>query len=129
MSEVFTSSEYTGINYPRYFKTLWWQKIKVQYIYSNKNASCYICESRVGLLLHHEIYNLFHEKLNHDVFTLCYDCHTQVHFYLRFFKFKTKTKLETKYLKKRRLHLRFKYLLRNGRYGRALIEMFKRTFI
>lgn len=126
MSNVFTSSKYTGVQYPKYFKTIWWKKLKVELIYSNPNAKCWICGSRATLLLHHEIYNLFHEKLNRDIFILCFDCHTELHFYTQFFFLKRKTKLITRHLKIRRLHLKYNYCIHNKHYGKALYYIFSR---
>lgn len=116
MNKVFTQGKYTGIHYPDYFKTPWWKHLKVELIYSNPDAKCWICKSRERLLLHHEIYNLFCEKLNRDIFILCFDCHTKLHFYKMFGFLKRKTKLHTPNLKRRRLSLMVEECIRNKRY-------------
>lgn len=120
MNKVFTQSKYTGIHYPDYFKTEWWKKLKVELIYSNPYAVCWICHGKERLLLHHEIYNLFHEKLNKDIFILCFNCHTKLHFYKILFLIQRKTKLKTRNLKKRRLSLKVENCIQNKRYGLSL---------
>lgn len=130
MQSDFTVGYYTGANYPQYFKTAHWRRLKVNFIYSNPNARCWICEydeDRGKLLPHHEIYNLFHEKLGRDIFILCGNCHTQVHFYKKFFIWKRKTPLKTMNLKRRRLHLRFEFCIQNKRYWSALSCLLQRS--
>lgn len=74
---------YRGENYKKYFFTRHWIKLNDVLIDSNPDACCFICYLPSKLLLHHVTYeNLFHEKLYRDVYILCFDCHTEVHFWL-----------------------------------------------
>lgn len=67
--------------YPDYFKTKWWKELKEDLLF-RRGACCYICYSRVTLLLHHVSYaNLFSEKLYKDVYILCFECHNRAHFW------------------------------------------------
>lgn len=126
MQQVFTADYYIGENYPNYFNTPHWHKLKEEFIYSNSGAKCWICEKKNTLLPHHEKYdNLFKERINKDIFILCFDCHTQLHFYKIFFFFNRKTKLNYKSLRKRRFYLRSNYLVHNKRFGLALWYAFR----
>lgn len=120
MQQVFTAGYYIGKNYPSYFLTLHWKKLKVEFIYSNPRAKCWVCGITNTLLPHHERYtNLFHEKLNYDIFILCFNCHSELHFYKMFGIFKRKTKLITRNLKKRRLNLKYNNCIQNKRFFQA----------
>src|SRR4051794_9003371 len=70
-------------SYEEYFKTKWWKDLKLQLIYRNPKARCWICREnyKLILLLHHVDYTkLYCEKLNRDIFILCMSCHNRVHF-------------------------------------------------
>lgn len=123
-------NDYRGEDYKLYFLTPHWVHLKEKLIYSNPNAKCWICEITYNLLPHHEKYeNLFHERLNRDIFILCFDCHSSLHFY-RFSLFgHYKTKLSYLSLKRRRLFLRMCFLLRKHRFALALWYLFRYTFI
>lgn len=121
MQQVFTAAYYTGKNYPLYFQTEHWLSLNDDYIYSNSDAKCWICQKTYTLLLHHEKYeNLFNERLFRDVFILCFDCHTQLHFYRFLFFFRRKTKLNPKSLRKRRLYLKTLYCIRSRKFFPSL---------
>lgn len=69
-------------DYSDYFKTQWWWDLKYKYLTCNTAAVCFICHNRTQLLLHHVNYKTFYkEKLNKDVYTSCFDCHTKIHFW------------------------------------------------
>lgn len=105
---------YTGKDYPLYFKTPHWQKLKEDLIYSNPNAKCWICGKKNTLLLHHVSYsNLLHELLNRDVFIVCFNCHTRIHFPY----FSKKTPLIEKKLRQRMVFLRYTRYVREFRLG------------
>lgn len=119
MDYIFTPGYYTGDNYQFYLKTQHWRNLKELHIYSNPHAKCWICgfTDKKDLLLHHERYdNLFHEKLEKDVFILCKDCHTEVHFFKKMFFLKRKTKLIRRELRYRRLSLKISFCIRNRQY-------------
>jgi len=121
--------DYLGIRYPEYFKTEWWITLKDKLIYTNPKAKCWICEKKYNLLIHHENYQrLFHEKLNRDVFILCFQCHEQLHFYRILWVFKMKTPLQYKKLKRRRLFLRFKYCIQNKYFISSIWHFFRYLF-
>lgn len=98
-------------SYPEYLEAADFRKLTVKLIYSNPNATCWICErtwhdltDEEYLLLHHVSYiNLGKEKIKRDVYILCNTCHRKVHFYWFFGKRKTK-------LIKRNLLKRMRYL-------------------
>lgn len=114
---VFTADFYRGENYSLYFRTAHWLKLNDQLIDSNSRAKCWICEKPYNLLIHHEKYdNLFNERLYRDIFILCFNCHTQLHFYHFLFIFERKTSLTYRVLKRRRLWLKAKYNVRNRKY-------------
>lgn len=120
---VFT--EFIGTKYPNYFKTSHWYKLKEKYLYSDRKVACWICEKTSTLLLHHVSYeNLFNEKLGVDIFIVCFDCHTKIHFQKRFFFFQHKTKLDKRILLKRMRYLRVNYYIKKRRFGRALWNQF-----
>lgn len=74
---------YAGENYKKYLHTPHWYRLNLKLIDSNPDAKCWICGTLSKLLIHHVSYaNLFKERLYRDVFILCFDCHTQVHFWL-----------------------------------------------
>lgn len=119
---IYKGEKMTGENYRRiYLQTEHWERLVEKEIYSNKTAKCCICEKKYSLLPHHEKYdNLFHEKINVDVFIVCWDCHIKIHFYKLFFIFTKKTKLKYKYLRRRRLFLRAIYCIQNRKIIAAL---------
>lgn len=87
--------EHNITKYPDYFKTEWWISLKEDHLFK-RNAKCYVCGKWSKLLLHHLSYkNLFKEKLYKDIVILCFDCHTQVHFWTIF---KIKVPLKTPWL-------------------------------
>lgn len=120
-TSVFTPDYYKGEHYPKYFLTPHWKQLKEDLIYSNPDAKCWICSKKNTLLIHHERYdNLFHEELFRDIFILCFNCHTQLHFRKFLFIFNWKTKLTVRELKKRRLILKYNYCLQNNQYRLSL---------
>ena len=121
---------YVGENYPKYFTTDHWYYLKQQLIYSNANAHCWICEKTDTLLIHHVKYdNLFNERLKRDIYVLCFDCHTQVHFYTFLHFFKKKTKLVKRKLVRRMILLRILYLLNSKRFIKAGLYIPRYMFI
>ena len=69
-------------DYEAYLKTQWWWDLKYKLIVCNDKAKCYICHRKDTLLVHHCNYRaLYKEKLNKDVYILCFDCHTMTHFW------------------------------------------------
>lgn len=130
MSKNFPNLDYIGMRYPEYFKTEWWINLKVKLIYSNPDVKCWICERKDTLLIHHEIYaNLFHEKLNKDIFILCFNCHTQLHF-SHFMKiFHRKTPIRTWNLKRRRLFLRLQFVIQKGRLSLSIWYLLRYLFV
>lgn len=92
-----------------------WEKLKQQLIYSNASAKCWICEIKRTLLIHHIDYkNLYNERLTKDVYILCYNCHSQAHFWHFLFLFKMKIPLQRKLLLRRLMFLRAKFCIRKG---------------
>lgn len=121
MKQVFTIEYYRGARYPEYFTTEHWSNLKRKYIYLNPKAKCWICEITFTLLPHHERYdNLFHERISRDIFILCFNCHTQLHFYKFLFIFNRKTKLSYRNLKRRRLYLRMLFCIHKKRIVRSI---------
>jgi hypothetical protein len=130
MYTTHTAEYYRGIHYPEYFKTKHWQKLNDTLIDSNRDAKCWICEISYTLLLHHERYdNLFHERLNRDVFCLCFTCHTQLHFYRFLFVFNRKTSLSYVSLKRRRLWMKLKYVIRKRNISSSIWYTFRYIFV
>lgn len=69
--------------YEAYLKSQWWWDLTYKLIDCNGSARCFICHKRTHLLLHHVDYRaLYKEKLNKDVYILCYECHTSTHFWV-----------------------------------------------
>jgi len=118
---------YVGDKYQEYLQTPHWIKLQEKYIFSNKKARCWICETPVyvfskegrkasNLLIHHVSYaNLFNEKYYRDIYILCYRCHTQVHFYKIFIFFPITTRLKKRDLLQRMLFFRLKYCMQKKR--------------
>lgn len=118
--------EYTSKYVREYLTSDWWEKLKKKNIYSNKRASCWICTKKYNLLLHHENYkNLGNEKLNKDIFILCFQCHTQVHFQKVLYFFKIRTPLIEKKLRRRRYLLRLRYCIHNKNIGLSILFLIK----
>lgn len=121
-------SYYVGQRYKEYLLTEHWGELRNKYIFENRAAKCWVCETPVlifarygsmssNLLLHHVRYdNLFHERLYRDLYILCTDCHSRVHFsvYLKIFKFKTPL-IKFRLLRKMLL-LKVRWCIRNGKY-------------
>lgn len=122
--------QFTGENYKAvYLKTPHWARLTEKYIYSSYPAKCFICEKTSTLLLHHEKYdNLFHERLYRDLFILCFNCHTELHFYKRFYVFPIKTKLRYRSLKRRRLFLRMRFCIHNRKIVPSIWYILRYTF-
>ena len=114
----FSQMNFTGENYREiYLKTPHWLQLVDQLITSNPNAKCYICEKTYTLLLHHCRYdNLFHERVGRDIFILCFNCHTQVHFRRFLILFTRKTPLRRRALLKRMYLLRLFFCVRNRKF-------------
>ncbi len=113
---VHEASYYTGKRYPLYFQTKWWALLNDQLIDSNPKAKCWICHKKYSLLLHHEKYTLFREKLYRDIFILCFTCHDQLHFPTLFFMFRYKVPLRVSSLRRRRLWLKLMFHVRSKRF-------------
>lgn len=111
----------TCSSYNKYLKTYYWNDLKIKYIYSNPHAKCWICEKSFTLLLHHISYdNLYAEKLYRDVFILCFNCHTRVHFLL----FNTfRLPLSKTILLIRMRFLRFIFLVQKRRFIAAVFRL------
>jgi len=100
-----------------YVQSRQFQKLRVMI----QNRKCFICEKSNTILPHHIQYaNLYHERLWRDIYPLCFECHTQVHFFVLLRIFKIKIPLKKFFLKRRMFYLRFKYCVQNRRYGSAL---------
>lgn len=104
-------------NYRAYFTTSHWKYLKNKWLVKNVHASCFICKTKKKLILHHATYdNLGKEKLNKDVYIVCYNCHQKIHYLFVFWKIKLfrvplvkNTLLFTMYIRKSiRLYLRLK---------------------
>lgn len=71
----------TREKYHRYLKSDWWKEIKQSKL--KKAKSCFVCKSRVGLLLHHfsykDIYKSTIKKASKNTVVICYQCHEAVH--------------------------------------------------
>lgn len=134
---VYNADYYRGDNYPEYFLTPHWEKLKNRHIFTKANARCWICETPVyvfwkedkrssNLLIHHVSYiNLFHERLYRDIYILCYKCHSRVHKYVLFIFFPITTRLKKRDLIKRMLFLRVQFLIRKRRFGVALWHLLR----
>ena len=74
-------------SYEDYRNGVWWKRLVYTLITGNKKARCFICDRNYSLLVHHIDYsNLGREKLNRDVFVVCWNCHRRCHFFLFIFK-------------------------------------------
>lgn len=125
MLPVFTREYYHGEHYPDYFKTRHWRELNEQLIDSNPKAKCWICHKKSTLLIHHVSYdNLFAEVYQVDIFILCFDCHTRVHFHRN----GDKVPLLTPVLIKRMKLLRATYHLRTFRLGSCINTIFNYLF-
>jgi len=130
MGKNFPNLDYIGIRYPEYFKTEWWTSLKEKLIYTNPNVKCWICSKKDTLLIHHEKYdNLFHERLGRDIFILCYECHSQLHFSLFLGIYKRKTPLKTWNLKRRRLFLKLQNCIQIPNIGLSVWYLFRYLFV
>lgn len=70
--------------YQDYFKTKHWKELKEDLLFK-RGTECFVCGKWSTLLLHHVSYkNLFKEKLQRDLFILCFDCHNRAHFWTIF---------------------------------------------
>lgn len=125
---TFHDIEYFRSHYNEYLKTRWWKDLNNQLIDSNPGAKCWICQKKYSLLLHHlgdEAYaHLFSEKLNVDVFILCWDCHERVHFHKHSGK---KVPLTKKDLWFRMKLLKYTYSVRSFRLGSWLQSILVRS--
>lgn len=93
-----------------------WYRLNDQLIDSNPDASCWICGKLSTLLLHHITYeNLYKEELYKDVYILCFDCHTRVHFKPVLYFFRRKTPLEKHLLLRRMRFLKMISCIQKGR--------------
>lgn len=105
--------------YPDYFETDWWFDLKWKHIFGNSQARCFICASMSKLLLHHVSYvNLFKEKLERDIYILCFDCHNQAHFWTIF---KIKIPLTTNWLLFSMRARKAIFYTQSGRFGLSLL--------
>lgn len=106
-------------DYKRYFKSL-----IEKHITSNKYAKCCICDNwhKSQLTIHHERYNIEHERLNRDLYIVCSwegACHTQIHYLARMIKLP----LNPLVLRKRRQMLRLRYCLTTRRLSRVMYSL------
>lgn len=88
-----TSEEYGSAKYQEYLSTPHWQGIRQSWIFDDPTACCYVCGLKVNnwynglkqvsnLVPHHSNYdNLYKEVLYRDIYRLCQNCHSQVHFW------------------------------------------------
>jgi hypothetical protein len=104
--------------YEAYLKSQWWWDLKYKLITCNSSAECFICHKRTQLLLHHAQYEAkYHEKLNKDVYILCFDCHTMTHFwFFRLIKVPLKINALLFSMRMRKVI----HYLKNGRLGLAV---------
>lgn len=104
--------------YKQYFNTRHWKRIKNRYIKHNKNAKCYVCNSKRNLLLHHVSYqNLGAEELNKDIYIVCYDCHQVIHYLFFFVKIPlVKQTLLSRMYYAKAIHLIYKFKIIKGLY-------------
>jgi len=126
---VFTADYYRGERYKEYLLLPYWEERRVEWLYNNPRASCWICEQKViiwdyvtywtsNLLPHHERYdNLFHERLFRDIFILCFNCHSQLHKYRFLFFWEKKTPNRYRARKRRRLFMRMTYVIQKRKFG------------
>jgi 5-methylcytosine-specific restriction endonuclease McrA len=118
--KVFTANYYRGLHYQEYLQTPHWINLNVKLIDTNRSAQCWICKKTYTLLIHHVRYdNLFHERLYRDIYILCYDCHTRVHFYKILGIFTRKTVLKRRNLLRRMRYLKYKDCIQKKSYGAA----------
>lgn len=122
------ASYYVGERYKEYLVTNHWRKLRKKYIFDDPTSRCWICEVPLlismkygqmlsNLLLHHVSYRyLFHERLYRDIYILCTNCHSRVHFsvYLRLFTYKTP--LIRLRLYRKMILLKIRYCIQYGRY-------------
>lgn len=122
------ASYYVGDRYRQYLLTDHWGELRNKYIFDNVEAKCWVCETPLlmfekygvmssNLLLHHVRYdNLFHERLYRDLYILCTDCHSGVHFTVYFRIFKFKTKLTRMRLYRKMILLKIRYCIRSSKF-------------
>lgn len=110
---------YSLDDYSQYFKTNHWWDLKYEYLTANREAKCFVCHTKSTLLLHHVNYRaLYREKLDSDVYILCYDCHNRVHFW--FFRL-IKVPLNTNSLLFAMRIRRSIYCMRSGQIGLSIL--------
>lgn len=95
-----------------------------------KGKPCFINEILSSILPHHTNYkNLGCERLYRDIYPICFDCHTAIHFIVVQFplgyQLKLKVPLNRFCLTKRMLYLRLKYLLQQKRGALAMWYAFR----
>ncbi len=105
-------------DYEVYLKSQWWWDLKYKHLTCNPTAKCFICHNRIQLLLHHACYEAkYHERLNKDVYILCFDCHTMTHFW--FFRLIKVPLYQNALLFSMRMR-RVLYCLKTGRLGQCI---------
>ena len=115
---VFTPDWYKNV----YLKSPHWRALTTALITNNPGAKCWICQKTNTLLLHHVQYvNLYNELLFRDVYVLCFDCHTEVHF--KGWN-NEKVPLIKDVLVKRMIFLKRTYRIRKFRLGSAINAFF-----
>ena len=109
--------EYGLSKYSDYFSTDHWRALKEDLLWK-RNAQCYVCHRWGTLLIHHVKYSsLYKEKVNQDIYILCYDCHNRVHFWG---PFRWKVPLTTNWLLFSMRSRRMIYCVQYHMFGRAL---------
>lgn len=64
-------------DYRKYINSKQWDQFKKHH---SKHTFCAVCQTPWRLVFHHEQYNLGREKMNQDVFRVCWDCHRKIHY-------------------------------------------------
>lgn len=96
-------------SYEHYLSSAYWKKIKKHFIVNNRQAECYICSSKKSLLLHHVRYDhICEEILNHSVYIICFECHSEIHYVTIFRNILMRTSMQPRHLLRRMRWLRFK---------------------
>jgi hypothetical protein len=103
--------------YKDYLQSDHWQQLVTRYIKKNPRAHCFVCNKRYTLLPHHVSYlNLGKERINKDIYIVCWDHHHACHFLFGFIKIP----LRISHLLPRLYFLKSWYSLSHGRIIPAL---------
>ncbi len=113
-------ASYVRENYGDYLISDHWINLKNTLL--TNTASCFICDKKYSLVLHHVNYlNLYKEKLYRDVYIVCWKCHKRCHYRFWFIKIP----LVQHKLLKRLYELRAWHAIIHGDLGKIIAASFR----